>query len=221
MVALDGVVSTNEDEGNHERRSQAAAAIRRGNIKISKPILEPITWVEGVPDASSQQHLASTIVPPEAEEEGREREEDQLHGFAVSTNDDHPTEPPGDVPQLLHKASSQFIRETAQSKARNTPIDPRLNQRDSVIEVSSPGLDQMQTKKKRRSGTIRTVLRKVFGLREKNQSKQFSPPQSRAGPKHEYTLSVSFVAFVPTHDLTLAGSPPKHHDGKESDKPKP
>jgi hypothetical protein len=184
MVTPDGVSSTNEDEGNHERRSLAAAAIRRGNIKISEPIL----WVEGVPDASSQQHLASSIVPPDVEEEG---EEDQIHGFAVSTNDDHPQEPLGDAPQLHHKTSSQYIRETDQSQARSTPIDSRLEQRDSAIEASPPGQDQMQTKKKRRSGTIRTVLRKVFGRREKNQSKQLSPPQSRAGPKHEYTLSVS------------------------------
>jgi hypothetical protein len=196
MVASESVSSTNEDEGDHERRSQAAAGIRRGNIKISKPILEPITWVEGVPDTSSQQHLSCNIVPPDAEEEREEREDDQIHGFAVSTNDEQLHESTRDASQLHHKASAQFIEEMARSQARRTPIDSRLEQRDSFIEASPPGQDQMQTKKKRRSGTIRTVLRKVFGRKEKTQSKQLSPPQSRNGPKHEYTLSVSFTALV-------------------------
>lgn len=187
MVTPDGVSSTNEDEENLERRSLAAAAIRRGNIKIS----EPITWVEGVPDTSSQQHLASSVVPHEVEEESEEREEDQVHGYAVSTNNDHPQEPSGDAPQLHSKASSQHI----QVAARSAPVEPKSEERESTIEASPPGQEQMQTKKKRRSGTIRTVLRKVFGRREKNQSKQLSPPQSRSGPKHEYTLSVSLSSL--------------------------
>jgi hypothetical protein len=185
MVTPDDAPSTNKDEGNHERKSLTAAAIRRGNIKISEPIL----WVEGVPDASSQQHLVSNIVQPEQEEE--EREEDQIHGFAVSTYEERSPEHSGDGPQLHHKVSSPSIREIALSQAHSTPIDPRLEQRDSVVEAYPTSQDQMHTKKKRRSGAIRNVFRKVFGRREKNQSKQLSPPQSRAGPKHEYTLSVS------------------------------
>jgi hypothetical protein len=183
MVAPDGVSSIGEDEGSHERRSQAAVSIRRGNIKISEPIL----WVEGVPDASSQQHIASNIVASEVDEAGEEREEDRIHGFALSTNDKHLREPSGDTPQLHHKASSQYIIDPAQAQTSGTPVDPMLEQREGAVDDQ----DQMQTKKKRRSGTLRTVLRKVFGRREKNQSKQLSPPQSRAGPKHEYTLSVS------------------------------
>lgn len=188
MVTPDNASCTNKDEGNHERKSLTAAAIRRGNIKISEPIL----WVEGVPDASPQQHTVSNIVQPEQEEEVEEdREEDQIHGFAVSTYEERPPENSGDGPQLLHKVSSQSLQEIAQSQAHSTPTDPKLEQRDSVVEAYPISQDQMHAKKKRRSGAIRNVFRKVFGRREKNQSKQLSPPQSRAGPKHEYTLSVS------------------------------
>lgn len=201
MVPPDGVSPTNEQEGDHEKRSQAAAAIRRGNIKISKPILDRITWVEGVPDASSQHQLGSHIVSPEVEEEHEEREGEHVHGLAVSTHGDHAREP---SPHLHHQGSSQFTRETVHSQARSTPIDPRLDQRDSVIEVAPPS--QMDAKKKRRSGTIRTVLRKVFGRKEKTQSKQLSPP-SRPGTKHEHSRSVSRVTLVAAHKLTMFRNP--------------
>lgn len=202
MVALDGAPPTNEQEGDHEKRSQAAAATRRGNIKISEPLPEPITWVEGlVPDASSQHQRGSQIVSPEVEEEHEELKGDRMHGLAVSTNDDHTREP---SPHLNHQGSSQFIRRTAPSQAGSTPIDPRLDQRDSFIEASTP--NQMDAKKKRRSGTIRTVLRKVFGRREKTESKQFPAP-SDPGSKHEYSRSVSRVAIVVVHNLTFSRNP--------------
>lgn len=199
MVPPDGVPPTNEQDGDHEKRSQAAAAIRRGNIKISKPILEPITWVD-VPDASSQHQLGSSIVSPDIDKE-HEAQGEQVHGLAVSTNDDNTREP---SPHLHHQGSSRFIRETAHSQAGSTSIDPRLDQRDSVIEVSPPS--PMDAKKKRRSGTIRTVLRKVFGRKEKAQSKQLSPPPS-SSPKHEHSRSVSRLALFAYHDLILCRNP--------------
>ncbi|TID18536.1 hypothetical protein E2P81_ATG06451 [Venturia nashicola] len=181
MVPQNGVSRTNEQQRNHEKRSSAAAAIRRGNIQISNPIPEPITWVEGlVPDAPSQHPLGSHIVSPGLEEE---QEGDYTHGLAVSTNEVQTREP------LSHpnsKGLTQSIRETAHSQALNTPVGPTPDQRDSFITVSLP--NQMDAKKKRRSGTIRTVLRKVFGRKEKTQSKQFSPTLG-PGPKHEHSRS--------------------------------
>ncbi|QDS75939.1 hypothetical protein FKW77_003150 [Venturia effusa] len=183
MVPPEGVCSIDEREGDYETRSQAAAAVRRSNTKITKPLPEPITWVEGVPDACSQHQLDSHIVSLEAENEKKERAEEQAHGLAVSTNDDHRRESSS---HPHHQGSSQVTLDEAHSQVLSTPVDPRLNQRDSTIG-SSP-LSQMDAKKKRRSATIRTVLRKVFGRKEKTQSKPLSPIPGPS-PKHEHSRS--------------------------------
>jgi hypothetical protein len=191
MVTQEGGPSSNEGELDQHRKSLTAAAIRRGDIKISEP--QPILWVEGVPDASTAQHTVSSTVPPEEAGTSEPRPKgDEIHGVAVSTNEEEPKSTPiGGTPTLRHKRSSQHIRETSEFNRYSTPAGQLTDQRNSTIGGSPGSSNQMQTKKKRRSGTIRTVFRKVFGRRDKFNSKHISPPQSRAGPKHEYSRSVS------------------------------
>jgi hypothetical protein len=181
------------------RKSVTAAAIRKGTIKISDP--QPILWVEGVPDASADQHTVSSSVPhEEAVTSGPQSNGDDVHGVALSTDEeqrgpnlfgDSPN-PFGDTPSPKQRRTSQQIQDSSNSKRCSTPTGRLTDQRNSTIESSPGSSNQMQAKKKRRSGTIRTVFRKVFGRRDKSDSKHMSPPQSRAGPKHEYTRSVSF-----------------------------
>jgi hypothetical protein len=193
MVTQEGGPSSNEDvrDPEQDRKSLAAAAIRRGDIKISEPIL----WVQGVPDASSPQHRVSRIVQPE--ETGTSETPstgEETHGIAVSTHEEYQQpaqQPVGDTAPLEPKRSSQWTGRTRNSPRVTTPIDQLIAQRSSFAETSPATSNQMGSKKNRRSGTIRTVFRKVFGRREKSTSKPMSPPQSRAGPKHEYTRSVS------------------------------
>jgi hypothetical protein len=192
MVTQESGRSSNEGGEEQRRKSLAAAAIRRGDIKISEP--QPILWVEGVPDASTAEHTVSSSVPPE--EVGTSEpppNRDEIHGVAVSTYEEQPeSKPIGGTPTLRPKRSSHQIRKTPESKRGSTSSGQLTNQRNSTILGSLESSNQMQAKKKRRSGTIRTVIRKVFGRRDKSNSKHISPPQSRAGPKHEYTRSVSF-----------------------------
>jgi hypothetical protein len=185
------MVTQEGGEGIQDRKNSAAAAIRRGTIKISEPIL----WVEGVPDASTAQHTVSSSVPPEEVDTSEPLPaRDDPHGVAVSTHEEPPKpESTGDAPALRPKRSSEQIREARRSQRSSSLADQLTDQRSSNVENSSRGSNQMLDKKKRRSGTIRTVFRKVFGRRDKTISKQPSPPQSRSQAKHEYTRSVSLL----------------------------
>jgi hypothetical protein len=195
MVTREESPSSNDEEASQQRKSLMAAAIRRGEVKISEPIL----WVEGVP--SNQRPISP------AEEAG----EDHMHGLAIST--DEPSAPavgnnPGDNSLPNHKHSlSSGIHETVESQAIFTSADTADQKSDhkrSIFmedEMASPSPTSPEKKKVRRSGTLRTVLRKVFGRREKRQSKNLSPPRSRgaeprAGVKHEYTRSVSYYYSI-------------------------
>jgi hypothetical protein len=189
MVTQEGGPSTNEEAKTQDRKSlTAAAAIRRGDINISEPIL----WVEGVPDAPSIQPPPSNTVLPKITAAEQQEEEVQVHGFALSTNEELSASSSGDHSNLRHERSSQYTRGRTESRNYTTLADIHSEQRSSTFIASLDGQSQMQTKKKRRSGTIRTVFRKVFGKREKSRSKDMSPSQSRSGPKHEYTRSVCF-----------------------------
>jgi hypothetical protein len=202
MVTQEGGPSSNEGEGNQDRKSLTAAAIRRGDIKISEPIL----WVEGVPDASTAQRAVSSIVLPE--EVGTLEQEltgAETRGVAVSTLKENPEpEPIGNTHTPRHKPPSERVRVSPESQRPITPANQLIEQRNSTVGNSPESSNQMGTKKKRRSGTIRTVFRKVFGRKDKVDSKHISPPESRAGPKHEYTRSVSgFRTLDGTHLLTI------------------
>jgi hypothetical protein len=184
------MVTQEGGEGPQDRKkSVAAAAVRRGDIKISEPIL----WVEGVPDASPAQHTVSSSVPPEeADTSDSPPARDEPHGVAVAAHEETPEpESIGDSPARPSKRSSRQIGEARWSQRSNTPAGQLTDQRNSTVVTSSGSSGQMLDKKKRRSGTIRTVFRKVFGRRDKTSLKPISPPRSRAGPKHEYTRSVS------------------------------
>jgi len=187
MVTQEGRPSSNKEDEAQDRNSLAVAAIRRGDVQISEPIL----WVEGVPDAASTRHTVSSIVSPE--EAGISKQQDEIHGVAVSTEEEHQTtEVSGEPQPLRREPSTESIQEARKSQGRSTPSNQIIGLRNSTMEYSPTSSDPLQTKRKRKSGTIRTVFRKVFGRREKSNSNHISPPQSRAGPKHEHSRSVSF-----------------------------
>ncbi|KAF2432700.1 hypothetical protein EJ08DRAFT_108905 [Tothia fuscella] len=193
MVTQEDCPSSNED--GKDRKSLAAAAIRRGEISISEPIL----WVEGVPDASSAQRIVSSAVPPEETgTSGRKSAGEETQGIAVSTHEEHqPAEPIRESLSPYPKAS-QRTGKTRESRRAITPVDRPIVQNSSVAETPSPAAsNQMRAKKRRQSGSIRTVLRKVFG-RRKVSPKRTTPPQSRSGPKHEYSSSDPFPSINQT-----------------------
>jgi hypothetical protein len=224
MVAQDEGSSSSGEEDSQQRKSLMVAAIRQGKVKISEPIL----WVEGVP---SNQQPVSAVVEPErpdattAEEAG---EEGQIHGLAISTDDPSTVNAVavddnfGDVPLLNHKQSlSNGGRETVESQDIFVPpdtADQKSEHKRSIFmedEMASPSPTSPEKKKVRRSGTFRTVLRRVFGRKEKRQSKNLSPPQSRrgesrSGVKHEYTRSVGQLALQHHFKLIIVGSAAKH-----------
>jgi len=193
MVTPEDEPPQHEEDIDQQRRSLMAAAIRRGEVKISEPIL----WVEGVPDNTSDPRPVSTIVPQDSGFlETTEGGGGMAPGIAVST--DEFTAGEGEA-GLRHKRSVSFIRETVQSRDMSllaNSVDQTSEDKRSVFVESemastsaSPISQEKKGQKKRRSG-LSAVLRKVFGRKEKRLSNT-SPPTSRAGPKHEYTRSVS------------------------------
>jgi hypothetical protein len=84
------------------------------------------------------------------------------------------------------------------------PSDQKSEHKRSIFvedDMAAPSPGSAEKKKARRSGTLRTILRGVFGRKRKTQSKELSPPPSRAGVKHEHSRSVSnhfsYTPFVP------------------------
>ena len=188
---------------SQQRKSLMAAAIRRGEVKISEPIL----WVEGVP---STQQTVSPVVEPQVAGTADAAEgsasaaggaqDHQIHGLAISTDEAAPVAVvhSRDGSSLAHKQSlSNGGREGVESQATAIPVTPtgdRSEHKRSIFvedDMASPSPTAMEKKKARRSGTLRTVLRSVFGRKKKRQSKEVSPPPSRAGIKHEHSRSVS------------------------------
>ena len=177
-----------------------AAAIRRGQVKISEPIL----WVEGVP---AQQQAVSAVVEPQAQgsdapaaEEGDVVEQHEIQGLAISTDEaahvanDTTEDGPSVVESLVLIDGGREGVESQATVIPATPTDVKSEHKrsifveDDMAGSSPPGLEK---KKARRSGTIRTVLRSVFGRKKKRQSRELTPPSSRSGVKHEYSQSVS------------------------------
>jgi hypothetical protein len=133
-----------------------------------------------------------------------------MHGLAISTD-----EPPAtttnisrDGPPLNHKQSlPNGTEDIVEPQPVFVPVDTtdgKSDHKQSIFvenEMASPSPTAPEKKKVRRSGTFRTVLRKVFGRKEKRQSKHLSPSPSRSGEprsgvKHEYTRSVSWTPPV-------------------------
>lgn len=181
-------------EVDHQRRSLTAAAIRRGEVKISEPIL----WVEGVPENNTAlQRPISTVVPQDSVFLAiEEADGDLVPGIAVSTDNQGGTSGDADLP-VRRELSSHQLRETVKSQNLSTfaeSMDQKSEHKRSIFvesEMGSPSPGSQEKKKKARRSGLSAVFRKVFGRKEKRLSKVISPPQSRAGPKHEYTRSVS------------------------------
>ncbi|KIW03507.1 uncharacterized protein PV09_05273 [Verruconis gallopava] len=195
MVAQEDGLNNKNDEVTQQRKSIVAAAIRRGTVKISEPIL----WVEGVP--SNSQPAAAAVEPqgPAVETSTKETEEgDKIHGLAIST--DEPTSVvriSGDGPTVSQAQlpPPNAIRETIESRVSYAPaesLDQKSEHKRSIFvedDMDSPRQTAAEKKRARRSGTLRTVLRSVFGRKKKTQSKHISPPPSRSTVKHEYSRS--------------------------------
>lgn len=210
-----------------------AAAIRRGEVKISEPIL----WVEGVPSTSNQASASAVVERPQEQQsttDAAEREdENQIHGLAISTDDARPQSRDGS--SIIHKQSlSNGGREGVNSQVPASahasitshplimpmPVTPTQSERKGSIFVEDglppPTPAAMEKKKARRSGTLRTVLRSVFGRKKKRQSEPVaSPPPSRAGVKHEHTRSVSLLPYSLAFSL-IPFRTQYHHRGPSS-----
>ena len=212
MVAQDEGSSASHGEKadlSQQRKSLMAAAIRRGEVKISEPIL----WVEGVP---SNQQTVSPVVKPQvagtadaaegsadAGADAGGEEQHPIHGLAISTDEAAPVvqNHSRDGSSIAQQQSvlSSGVREGVVSQATVIPATPtgdRSEHKRSIFvedEMATPSPTAMEKKKARRSGTLRTVLRSVFGRKKKRQSQLVSPPPSRAGRKHEHSRSVSII----------------------------
>lgn len=200
-------------QGNLQRSSWKAEAIRKGNLKISGPI--PI--MEDTPlNEEEEKEFAETGVlqspsqPPD--------ELDQLD-TRPQTPTTQPEQHPANIllkPASLtsHPIDEQMQREVLQERqsSRSPPRPQQLNEivRESVIEPASYAQSPFRStpesatkaaqKKKRKSG-LRNVFRKMFGRKGKDEPEE--DESTRRG--HSYHNSVSRITCTANVKLTCTG----------------
>ncbi len=201
-----------------DRRSLTAAAIRRGRVKIS----EPIPWeteLHSSPSSSQRKPPTANIAVAQykPEEVGapktnatvtQRRSDDSLtHGKDADEGEEAPKSFEG-APlsqRLRHKTASLSMREDSEVQGQATPLHQRKRE-SGFTESPTDSPNQMQSKKKRRSGTgtIRTVFRRLFSKRDRASSSRDIEDKKSASPRvrqHGYHRSVSSVVCV--QDLQL------------------
>ena len=212
MVTPDGVSSPSEAL---DRRSLTAAAIRRGDVKIS----EPIPWETELPSSPSSsqrkpptaniavaQHRPEEVGAPKTNATVTQRGSDEspTHGRDADEGEDAPKSFEG-APlsqPLRHKTASLSMREDSEVQQRK--------RESGFTESPTDSPNQMQSKKKRRSGTgtIRTVFRRLFSKRERAGASRYIEDKKSASPRtrqHGYHRSVSLA--VRAQDLQLIRFP--------------
>lgn len=203
MVTQEGAASSDEPL-QLDRKSMTAAAIRRGDVKIS----EPIPWEEQSynppPPTASQRRLqlaASNSRQHIAETRHRSDEALATHKEAPDGGDQErgtqsfesaPRSPP-----LRHKRASLSMREDSEAQGTSTPVHQMMKRESEITESPASGGSHVITRKKRRSGTgtIKGVFRRLFSKRDKDitppryaEDKKSASPGSR---QHGYHRSVS------------------------------
>jgi hypothetical protein len=166
-----------------ERRSTTVAALRRGDIKISEPV--PL-------ENSGPSPIWKTSHPPTDSVMGFNTSDgSQFQGdMSSSVPEDGPSHNSviaEDAPPLRHKRSSGFMRDKESLQDQSSA--PSSHPRSSTIDSQDMGTPN--SKKKRRSGSLRTAFRRMFSKREKTAPIRTSPPAKQS--RHEYHKSVSVV----------------------------
>lgn len=216
MVAPDSAASSNEALELH-RRSLTAAAIRRGDVKIS----EPIPWEDGLNSplssgqrkppnpggsktniAVAQYRPEETGAPKTNVAVGQHKSVESLaHGRNAGEGEEMP-KPFEGGPPLRHKRASLSMRGDSEAQEQAKPVQARRESGFTDSPAGSPS--QMQSKKKRQSGTIRTVFKRLFSKRDKGRHSGYTEEKKTASPgsrQHGYHGSVSLI--VRTQDLQL------------------
>jgi hypothetical protein len=224
MVTPDGVASSNEPL---DRRSLTAAAIRRGDVKISDPIpwenelhSSPSSGQRKPPTAGgSKSNIAVAQYRPEEAGASKsnatvtQRRSDE--SLAQERDTDEGEEAPKSFESaplsqpLRHKRASLSMREDSEVQAQATHVHQRKRE-SGFTESPSSSQSQMQSKKKRRSGTgtIRTVFKRFFSKRDKTSPPRHKEDKKSASPgtrQHGYHKSVSLVYCA--QDLQLNDVP--------------
>ncbi|OCK84973.1 hypothetical protein K432DRAFT_400631 [Lepidopterella palustris CBS 459.81] len=182
--------------GQLERSSWKAEAIRRGELKISGPI--PLTEEE-------ENELAKRNTDPLPQPSGLSSTQQSLkHTRSVNAGNHHvdkgktkAEELQESPPRLRHKRSSTGIREMSELQRHTSPDLPISYSSPSPFESPS---DNMVPKKRRKSG-LRNVFRKMFGRRSKDAIKRDS------AQRHGYHRSdPGVLTSVPEKPGEKAGS---------------
>lgn len=169
-----------------ERRRTTVAALRRGDIKVSDPV--PM-------ENSGPSPIWKTSHPPT----------DSVMGFSQS--EAAYSHGPGDMsaPEDVFSHSSSAAEDQSHSRAKhssafssdrenqmqNHSAAPSTQPRSSTVDSDTMG--SPSSKKKRRSGSIRSAFRRMFSKREKNAPARITPPVHQ--PRHEYHKSVSNIVM--------------------------
>lgn len=226
MVTPDGATSSSEP---FDRRSLTAAAIRRGDVKISEPIpwenelhSSPSSGQRKPPPTAGGSKTNNIVVAQYRPEEAgelksnatvtqRKSDESLAHGRDSDEVEEAPKSFKGAAlsQPLRHKRASLSMREDSEVQGQVTPVHQRKRE-SGFTESPASSPSQMQSKKKRRSGTgtIRTVFRRLFSKRDKSSPSRHTDDKKSASPgtrQHGYHRSVSMM--VCAQDLRLNGVP--------------
>ncbi len=197
MVTPDGGASSSEVL-QLDRRSLTAAAIRRGDVKIS----EPIPWETELHSSPSSSQRKP---PPAGGSKTNIRPEEatppKTNATVTQRRSGEPLVDDGDEApmsqSLRHKRASLSMREDSEVQGQPTPVHQRKRE-SGFTESPASSPNQMQSKKKRRSGTgtIRTVFRRLFSKRDKTSPSRYTEDKKSASPgtrQHGYHKSVSLT----------------------------
>ena len=206
MVTQEEVASSNEPQ-QLDRRVMTAAAIRRGDVQISEPLIpwEEQSYASPHPTASHRrlQLAASTSRTQLAVSHRKSNEALDAHLEVADGEEQRPqsfeSAPRSSV--LRHKRASLTMREDSVTQSITTPATHSMKRDSGITESPASSGSQLQSRKKRRSGTgtFKGVFRRLFSKRDKEspprptEVKKAGSPGSR---QHGYHRSVS-NSFAP------------------------
>jgi hypothetical protein len=163
--------------GNLQRSSWKVEAIRRGTLKISKPI--PIDEDTPLTTEAEEQDLANKSSPDQVVQDP------SLH-HAISTDDAVSDQP------ALRQDTTDMPSSRSPPGAR--PVDDMY--RDSVVPQSptpfreTPESTSTAAMKRKRKSGLRNVFRKMFGRKDRDELPEVNEEPARRG--HSYHHSVRF-----------------------------
>jgi hypothetical protein len=166
-----------------ELRTTTVAALRRGDIKISEPVPlqnsgpSPIWKTSHPPTDSVMGFNASDGSQFQADMSSAIPEDGPAHNSIIAE----------DAPPLRHKRSSGFMRDKESLQDQSSA--PSSHPRSSTIDSQDMGTPN--SKKKRRSGSLKMAFRRMFSKREKTAPNRATPPAKQS--RHEYHKSVSLA----------------------------